>query len=211
MSMLSQGQELPRPAVVGIAIGTFFLTFFAAFWGFASAVNMGGTVQIIAYILIGLVTLLFFAIGSILMRYAHTLPETLSTEDVAAGKKIWFWFGVVFGIEFVLIALTSILLSTFQLSSFITPAIALIVGIHFFPLAHLFDVPAYYITGALLSALALFALIALLTGLQIAGPSPYNWSLFVGIGATLILWLTNLYIVWFGLRVMRMNRAASRA
>lgn len=57
----------------------------------------------------------------------------------------------------------------------------------------------------------LFALIALLAGLQIAGPLPYNWSLFVGIGATLILWLTNLYLVWFGLRLMRMNRSGSGA
>jgi hypothetical protein len=96
--------------------------------------------------------------------------------------------------------LASILLSTFQLDRFIPAVTALIVGIHFFPLARLFRVPVYYITGVLLSVLAL---VALLLGLPLAGPSPYNWSLFVGVGTTLVLWLTLLSITRFGLRVMR--------
>lgn len=104
---------------------------------------------------------------------------------------------------FQLIALASILLSIFQLDRFIAPATALIVGIHFFPLARLFRVPTYYITGVLLSLLGLVALLALLLGLSIAGPSPYNWSLFVGIGVTLVLWLTAASVSRFGLRVMR--------
>jgi hypothetical protein len=95
---------------------------------------------------------------------------------------------------------TSILLSTFQLDRFIPPVIALIVGIHFFPLARLFHVPVYFLTGALFSVLAV---VALLPGLPIAGSSPYNWSLFVGVGTTLVLWLTALSITRFGLRVMR--------
>lgn len=115
--------ELPRPAVMGIASGIFFLTFFGAFWGFLGMAFMS--------------------------------------------------------------------------------------GIHFLPLARLFHVPAYYITGTLLSVLGLVAVAALLLGLQIAGPSPQNWSAFVGIGATLILWLTVLYIARLGLRVMRMARYGS--
>jgi len=70
----------------------------------------------------------------------------------------------------------------------------------------LFRVPVFSITGGLLSMLALVALIALLLGLPIAGPSPYNWSLFVGIGTTLILWLTAVYITQFGFRVMRQGK-----
>jgi hypothetical protein len=34
---------------------------------------------------------------------------------------------------------------------------------------------------------ALIALVALLLGLPIGGPDPYNWSLFVGIGVTVVL------------------------
>src|SRR5713101_5156797 len=74
----SQGLELPRPAVLGIASGIFFLTFFGAVWGFISAVFMSGAFQVVAFILVGLVTLGFFGMGGMLMRYAHSLPKTLS-------------------------------------------------------------------------------------------------------------------------------------
>jgi hypothetical protein len=199
----SQILELPRPAVLGIASGVFFMGFFGAYWGFISAVYMNSPLQFIAFFVVGLVTLVLVGIGGIFLKYALSLPKTLSQEDEAESKRIWLWFGIIFGIEFVLIAISSILLSTFQVEVFIAPATALIVGIHFFPLSRLFRVPVFSITGVLLSVLALVALIALLLGLPIAGSSPYNWSLFVGIGTTLVLWLTAIYITQFGFRVMR--------
>ncbi len=202
IAQASLRQELPRPAVLGVASGIFFMAFFGAYWGDFTATYMSGAVQVVAFPLIGLVTLGFFVMGGMLIRYALSLPKTVSPEDAAVGKRIGMWFGIVFGVEILLIALASILLSNFQLDRFIAPAVALIVGIHFLPLARLFRVPAYYLTGALLSVLALIALGALLLGLPLAGSSPYNWSLFVGLGATLVLWLTALYITRFGLRVM---------
>ena len=198
-----QRLEFPRPAVFGIASGIFFMAFFGAYWGFTSAVFMHSPFQFIAFLVVGLVTLVLFAIGGILLKYALSLPKTLSQEDEAESKRIWVWFGIIFGIEFLSIAISSTLLSTSQRDVFIAPAIALIVGIHFFPLSRLFRVPVFSITGGLLSVLALVALIALLLGLPIAGSSPYNWSLFVGIGTTLILWLTAVYITQFGFRLMR--------
>ena len=198
-----QRLEFPRPAVFGIASGIFFMAFFGAYWGFISAVFMNSPFQFIAFLVVGLVTLVLFGIGGILLKYALSLPKMLSQEDATEAKRIWVWFGIIFGIEFVLIAISSTLLSTFQRDVFIAPSIALIVGIHFLPLSRLFRVPVFSITGGLLSVLALVALIALLLGLPIAGSSPYNWSLFVGIGTTLILWLTAVYITQFGLRVMK--------
>jgi hypothetical protein len=197
------GLKLPRPAVQGIATGIFFMAFFGGFWGFTSAAFMSGAFQVVTIFLVGLVTAGFLSIVSILLKYARSLPKTVSPEDKAMGKRIGIWFGIVFGLEFVLIALASILLSTFQLDRFIAPVIALIVGLHFLPLARLFRISTYYVTGVLLSTLALIAIVALIVGLTIAGPSPYNWSLVVGIGVTLILWLTGCSVARFGLRVMR--------
>lgn len=205
----SQIHELPRPAMQGVASGILFLTFFGALWGLLGTGSLNGLVHIIALIVVGVITLVFLGIAIMFMRYAGTLPETVSEEDAATGKRIWRWFGVVFGAEAVLIALASILLSNFQLSYFIPPMTGLIVGIHFLPLARLFRVPAYYITGALLIVLALVALAALLLGLPLADPSPWNWSIFVGIGATITLWLTTLYLARFGLRMMRTSRSGS--
>jgi hypothetical protein len=211
IAQASPGRELSRPAVQGIASGIFFMAFFGAFWGFTSASFLSSAFQSVAFVLVGLVTLGFVGMVGILLRYAHALPKTVSPEDAALGKRIGIWFGIVFGIEIVLIALASTLLSTFQLDRFITPAIALIVGIHFFPLARLFRVPTYAMTGVLFSVLALVALLALLLGLPIAGPSPYNWSVFVGVGVTFALWLTAISVTRFGLRVMRQGAARRSA
>lgn len=100
----SQELRLPRPAVLGIASGIFFMAFFGAFWGVASAVFMNGVFQIIAFILVALVTLGLLVMAFRLVRYARTLPKTLSQEEAREGKKISMWFGIVFGIESVLIA-----------------------------------------------------------------------------------------------------------
>jgi hypothetical protein len=201
MNALSpQGQS--RPAVQGIASGIFFLTFFGALWGFLSASFMSGSLQVVLFILIGLVTLGFLWVGIMLLRHAHSLPKSVSPEEAAIGKRIGLWFSIVFGIEIVLIVLASNLLPIFNADRFIPAVVALIVGLHFLPLARLFRVPAYYITGALLSVLSLVAILAPLLGLQIGGPSPYNWSMFVGIGAMLILWLTLFYISRYSLRML---------
>ncbi|GEM_PF-4909810 len=40
-----QRLEFPRPAVLGIASGIFFMAFFGAYWGFTSAVFMHSPFQ----------------------------------------------------------------------------------------------------------------------------------------------------------------------
>ena len=63
-----QRVEFPRPAVFGIASGIFFMAFFGAYWGFISAVFMNSPFQFIAFLVVGLVTLVLFGIGGILLK-----------------------------------------------------------------------------------------------------------------------------------------------
>jgi hypothetical protein len=200
---VAQRPELPRSAAIGVATGIFFMAFFGACWGLFSTAFLGGGMRIVVQLIIGLVTLGLFGAGGLVLWYARSLPTVLSPEDAAVRQQINRWFGIVFGLEFILIALASILLSRWQVSWFIAPVTALIVGVHFFPLARLFRVPVYYVTGALLAALALVAVAALLGDVPLAGPSPYHWSLFVGVGAMLILWFTALFIARLGLWMVR--------
>jgi hypothetical protein len=44
-----------------------------------------------------------------------------------------------------------------------------------------------------------------------AGPSPHQWSLCVGVGTTLVLWMTLLSFTRFALRVMRKRVAVNSA
>lgn len=141
------------------------------------------------------------AAGVAILRHAKTLPDWLSPWEAEQGGCISTYFGIVFGVEFALIAVVAIWLSRLQAYPFIPAAVALIVGIHFFPLARLFRVPGYWITGALLCALALAAIAGLSLSLPLDGASPYHWSLFVGIGATMVLWLTGGYVAGIGLHL----------
>lgn len=70
---------------------------------------------------------------------------------------------------------------------FIPAGVALVVGLHFFPLASLFRVPLYYVTGAALCVVAVSTPIAALS----LGASTAVWQVVSGLGAAAILWATS--------------------
>jgi hypothetical protein len=76
----------------------------------------------------------------------------LSIDDpvaAAKGKRAGMLFGIIFGLEGGLIWLCATLLAHVGLSIWIPIAVAVIVGLHFIPLARVFEVPLYYWTGVL--------------------------------------------------------------
>ena len=87
------------------------------------------------------------------------LRKIRSVDDpvaAAKGKRAGMWFGIIFGAEGLLIWLCAMLLDHLGLSIWIPIAIAAIVGLHFLPLARVFEVSLYYWTGAI-SVLAMLA------------------------------------------------------
>jgi len=84
--------DFPCPAVLGIASGIFFMAFFGAYWGFTSAVFMRSFFQFIAFLVIGLVTLVLFAIGGILLKYALSLlkcyPRRMKPSRRESGRGL---------------------------------------------------------------------------------------------------------------------------
>ena len=70
----------------------------------------------------------------------------------------------------------------------IPPVIALVVGLHFLPLAAVFGVRLYYLTGALISISAAVAAVALLMGVTLG--NPFGWSVVVGVATAAVLWAT---------------------
>jgi hypothetical protein len=104
------------------------------------------------------------------------------------GWRMGIGFGVVFGSEALLIALASIILSANGLDDFIVPVIALIVGLHFLPLAWLFQVQVYYVTGARMSLVAVVTLPAV-PQTATANGAPL-WVIVPATGSAVVLWLT---------------------
>ncbi len=100
--------------------------------------------------------------------------------DAAEKKRRARTVGWAAGVEAVAIVITVNLLNRNGLGAYIFPAIALIVGLHFLPLAKLLPVKVYYLSAALLVAVAA-------AGLAVdAADRP----LLVGVSSAIVLWLT---------------------
>jgi hypothetical protein len=87
------------------------------------------------------------------------------------------------------IVLAVALLNVIHYSGYIPCAIALIVGVHFFPLAALFKSPVYYVTGFIGCVIGLAGVFA--TGAVLR-------QKVVSISSGLLLWATAAWIVWKG-------------
>jgi hypothetical protein len=198
----------------GLAIGALVLTFFGAGWAVAPAVllttSSGATAFALVVVALGAIALVVGCLA--LLRDAQRIPVDTSPEGLARGRamgrRLGIGFGVVFGSEALLIALASIILSANGLEDFIVPVVALIVGLHFLPLAWLFDVWSYYVTGALIS------LVAVITMLVIPRAATANgaplWVIVPATGSAIILWLTALVALLLGRQAATVTPASSR-
>ncbi|WP_221563312.1 hypothetical protein [Alkalihalobacillus sp. TS-13] len=129
------------------------------------------------------------------MRNSKELPAITSKEGYERGKRINFWFNMIFLGEGIAIGITIAVCNFINQTDLIPGIIALIVGIHFFPLAHLFQVKLYHVTGALLCLLALISFTFLSTAIEFGNRTVLISFALLGFGSALILWATGL-IIW---------------
>jgi hypothetical protein len=133
-------------------------------------------------------------LGLCVLRLSATrkMPRFRDPVAAAKGKHAGMLFGIIFGLEGVLIALCSALLTNHGLSPWIPTATAGIVGLHFIPLARVFEVPLYYWTGSLAVLGALGCLLVHDAGTR------QQW---VGFCMSAVLWGTA------GLLLLQMHRS----
>ncbi|MFD2209625.1 hypothetical protein ACFSMW_07870 [Virgibacillus halophilus] len=146
---------IPRAAISGTATGVLFMAFFGTAWagiGIGGLQGWGNPWLPAIAVCIGLV---LCSGGIHLLRASRNAPAVTSKSDMQYRKRIGLGFGITFTAEAVLIAAAGAILGAANHFEYFFPVMALIVGIHFFPLAHLFQVSGYYITGTLLCMLSL--------------------------------------------------------
>lgn len=165
----------------GIAIGSLVLTGFGALWlvlgirfllGFDWRVLFG----------LGLIALALVS-GALRVWSAaqHLTPGPSSGENVAGPA-----FGIVTTVEFGLIFATVLVCRLAGRGELILPIIALIVGLHFIPLAAIFGVRIYYVTGIAIVLAVLASFFAPSEGLRQAVAS---------LGCGSVLWLTSAFLL----------------
>jgi hypothetical protein len=128
-----------------------------------------------------------------LARRASQTPSShvaLTAQQMAVDREIGKRFYIVFGLELAAILVAVLVLRALHFPDYISCAVALIVGVHFFPLAALFESPVYYGTGLLGCAIGLL-------GFFIADATMRQKA--VGLSFGLVLWATAAWIVFFAL------------
>ena len=167
-----QGQSLKKMSIeecaghaFGISIGNLFLGFFGMVWIVLGLMAVGNTnlpvltlstdkISPLTLTLLSGFLALLVAASIYTMRRTYGLLDR-SDANKATQKKINRRFGLVNFVQWGLIFAAVSGLSHLGLSDWIMPTIILIVGIHFFPLARLFENRAHYITGAVIVAWAI--------------------------------------------------------
>ncbi len=174
----------------GRAFGVTILAFFAVAWtGWGTSNLLTGSASLIVMGLavlasVGLATTAWH-IARRAIPAASTQENTSSGDGTDAGRDVGRRFGLIVAAEWVGLGIVAGILGGTGHAQVIPAVICLGVGTHFFPLARLFHVPVYYLTGAVLSLLAVATVI-----LAPATSTPTLWTALPGIGAAVTLYAT---------------------
>ena len=183
---------MDRSALFGMTTGAAVMFGFGIVWllfgwfcGRPSSRWLRISLLVVGFALATSITLLALRASHLPLDLAPLTPHQLALNREIAGH-----FYLVFGIELVAILSAVVVLNLIHYPDFILSGIALIVAVHFFPLAALFKAPVYYGTALVGCAIALFGFFMADAGLR---------QKVVGLSFGLTLWATAAWIVWAGL------------
>jgi len=185
---------MDRNSLVGMTTGAAFMFGFGIVW-LLIGIFRGGRLAVwlrIALLFAGIA--LGASIASMGLR-ASRMPLSrvpLTTRQQSANREIARRFYIIFGAELAAIFLAVLVLNVTRHPEHILCAIALIVGLHFFPLAPLFASPVFYATGSLGCSIGIAGFLVAHDRLRQA---------VVGVSFGLLLWATAAWITWTGLSI----------
>ena len=189
---------------LGAAGGCMWLIVVGAAYAAWALLEVGSSVatSLLAGISILAAVLMFFGIA--MTRGVARLPFLPAAPDsYAQGRRLMLRFGMIFAAEAVAIAVVSVVCMRTHHWRFIVPLVLIIVGLHFLPLAKLFTVPRYYVTGALFCAISVATMLAVPAHAHIG--QSLSWITIPSVGCGLVSFAT----AWAGLNEVR--RFAERA
>jgi hypothetical protein len=137
----------------GIAIGNLFLGGFGMVW-IVLGLTAAGKINPLLLALLSVVLVALIIASGYIMRRTHGSLDRSQANRIEQ-KKINRRFGLVNFLQWSLIFAAVFGLPRLGLARWIVPAIVLIVGIHFFPLARLFKARMHYVVGAIVVAWAI--------------------------------------------------------
>jgi len=148
----------PNSAVKGTATGLIMMAFFTLMW---TGIAYGGltTTPYWPVLLIFVACSAVFIFNAVqLYRMSKFFPPATSPEDIARGKNTGKWFGIIFGAEGLGIFIAINIVDNIGHPELQVPVIALVVGLHFFPLAKVFKRNIDYYFASYSTLIAILAI-----------------------------------------------------
>ncbi|WP_057913070.1 DUF7010 family protein [Peribacillus muralis] len=177
-----------KEAYRGTGMGIIFMAFFGTMWAGVGVMGLQGWgfpyVELIA-MLVGLI----LVIGGLSFIFA---AQKMPNQASAHLKRIHFWFNIVFIAEALLIWAAIAICNATDQAELIPGIIAIIVGIHFLPLAALFKIKLYYVTGVMICLVALLTLLLDPNTVLLGNHQITSKLSLLGFGCALILWTTGI-------------------
>lgn len=193
--------NLDRAALLGLTTGASFMFGFGIIWlliGFLSGPRLPSWLRI-SLLFVGVVLGVSIAIMGVRASGMMTSVFPPTPRQVAMNGEIRRHFYLIFGFEMAAIFVAVVTLKALRYADYILSGIAFIVGVHFFPVAALFHLPAYYGTGLVGVAIGLVGFFV---------DEPALRQKIVGISFGVLLWATAAFITWLGMTALRAMPAA---
>ena len=196
----------PRVLATGIGSGLLLMAVFTMWW--ASDTFTGWPTAVAASVTavcgLGAIVFVAHAVRLLLAGRRMRTATLATTASDRARKSDGALFGMVFGAEGVLIAIAVVVLGATGLQRFLVPTIAVIVGVHFYPMARVFR---RRIDLGIATWTTLVGAAGVIAVLADAAAWPLVWS-WVGAGAAIA---TMAYGVYMTRAVRQLLRATAGA
>ncbi|MEP7044390.1 MAG: hypothetical protein ABI843_15100 [Dokdonella sp.] len=140
---------------------------FAAFWASSSRSEWPTAFVAAGYAIIALITAALVIVGITLIRRGRQLPLTPNAARVRQ-RRSGGLFAALVAAEIVAMNVAAYVLAGHHLEQYLIPAIAIIVGLHFYPLARLFRAPFFYVTASLMTLAGIGGVAVIAGGLAVA-------------------------------------------
>ncbi|WP_380175778.1 hypothetical protein ACFEMC_09545 [Kineococcus sp. DHX-1] len=155
-------RSVPRGLLDGVVVGLLLMAVFTAAWSANTLGTWPGAVGTVVTALSVLVGVWFVVTAVRLVRVRGRASTSTTPEEERWRKRSGIAFGWVFTLEAVLIVVAANVLSAVGRPDLVLPAIALVVGLHFYPMARIFRRRVDTWLATVLSAVGLAGLLALL-------------------------------------------------
>lgn len=197
--MDNQPHLIPAAAVKGIASGLLMMACFTLIWTGIAYGGLHGTSYAWGLIVFPLLAIVFLTSGISLFRLAKHFPKVESDEDKAEGKKMGMWFGIIFAAEGLGIFIAINIVTNMGHPELAIPVIALVVGLHFYPMAKVFKRTIDYYLATWSTIIAVLGIVFSLNHTL----SQPNVAAFTGIGLAVATSCYGMYMRYRGNELKR--------